>query len=163
VTAFCDSTNGGNVMPHREKTRPGRCPEPELIALRTLMINQVREVFCQKKLLASLIYILVVSPWPSLSRRLYAASPFVVLQQAPSRSRHRTAQVVMDGSLTDRTSSGDLPLPQPRLKAEAGDFLNLTHGLCSREHNPCNVAIPVMCPPDCNCHISIRKPLSADT
>ena len=115
-------------MPHREKTRPGRCPESELIALRTLMINQVREVFCQKKFLASLIYILVVSPWPSLSRRLYAASPFVVLQQAPSRSRHRTAQVVMDGSLTDRTSSGDLPLPQPRLKAEAGDFLNLTHG-----------------------------------
>src|SRR5438874_1260667 len=37
-------------------------------------------------------------------------------------------QVVMDGSLTDRTSSGDLPLPQPQLKAEAEDFLDLTHG-----------------------------------
>jgi len=34
----------------------------------------------------------------------------------------------MDGSLTDRTSSGDLPLPQPQLKAEAEDFLDLTHG-----------------------------------
>jgi hypothetical protein len=29
-----------------KKTRPGRYPEQELIALRTLMINQVREVFC---------------------------------------------------------------------------------------------------------------------
>src|SRR6266478_21160 len=37
-------------------------------------------------------------------------------------------QVVMDGSLTDRTCSGDLPLPQPQLKAEAEDFLDLTHG-----------------------------------
>src|SRR6266851_445174 len=43
-------------------------------------------------------------------------------------SRCRPLQVVMDGSLTDRTSSGDLPLPQPQLKAEAEDFLDLTHG-----------------------------------
>ena len=42
--------------------------------------------------------------------------------------RCRPLQVVMDGSLTDRTSSGDLPLPQPQLKAEAEDFLDLTHG-----------------------------------
>ena len=28
-----------------EKTRPGPCPEPELIALRTLMINQARQGF----------------------------------------------------------------------------------------------------------------------
>jgi len=28
-----------------EKTRPGRCPEPELIALRTLMINRARQRF----------------------------------------------------------------------------------------------------------------------
>jgi hypothetical protein len=34
----------------------------------------------------------------------------------------------MDGSLIDRTSSGDLPLPQPQLKAEAEDFLDLTPG-----------------------------------
>jgi hypothetical protein len=41
--------------PAGQKTRPGRCPEPEIMALRTLMINQARdldgklpivEVFC---------------------------------------------------------------------------------------------------------------------
>ena len=41
--------------PYGEKTRPGPCPEPELIALRTLLINQAREVFCQGNSPASLI------------------------------------------------------------------------------------------------------------
>src|SRR6266513_468808 len=36
--------------------RPGRCPEQKLIALRTSMINQSREVFCQGRFPASLIY-----------------------------------------------------------------------------------------------------------
>src|SRR5258708_7400510 len=72
-------------------------------------------------------------------------------------------EVFMNGALANRTSAGYGPLPQPQLAAEAEYFSDFTHGLCSREHNPCNVAIPVMCPPDCNCHISIRKPLSADT
>ena len=38
-----------------QKTRPGCCPEPEIIPLRTLMINQAREVFCQRRFPASLI------------------------------------------------------------------------------------------------------------
>jgi len=38
-------------------------------------------------------------------------------------------QVVMDRStLADRRSSDDLPLPQLEFKAEAQDFLDLTHG-----------------------------------
>ncbi len=53
-----------------EKTRPGRCPEPELIALRPLMINQAREVFCQGRFPASLIYVLIVSPWPAVPSTL---------------------------------------------------------------------------------------------
>ena len=35
------------LIAYGQKTRPGRCPEPEIIAQRTLMINQAREVFCQ--------------------------------------------------------------------------------------------------------------------
>ena len=42
-------------MPHGKKARPGRCTEQELIALRTLMINQAREVFCQGIFSASLV------------------------------------------------------------------------------------------------------------
>src|SRR5438034_8615102 len=42
--------------------------------------------------------------------------------------RRHFLQVVMDRTLTDRTSSGDLPLPQPQLEAEAEDFLDLAHG-----------------------------------
>jgi hypothetical protein len=38
-----------------QKTRPGRGPEPEIIPLRTLMVNQAREVFCQRRFPASLI------------------------------------------------------------------------------------------------------------
>jgi hypothetical protein len=83
--------------------------------------------------------------------------------RSPDPGRGRFLEIVMDCSLADRTGSGDLPLPQPQLKVKAEDFLGLTHGLCSREHNPCNVPDPVMCPTDRNCHISSRKPLSADT
>ena len=43
------------AWPYGKKTRPGRCTEQELIALRTLMINQAREVFCQGRFPASLI------------------------------------------------------------------------------------------------------------
>ena len=52
-------------MSYGEKTRPGRCPEQQLIAQRPLMINQAREVFCQGRLPASLIYV-VVSPSPAV-------------------------------------------------------------------------------------------------
>jgi hypothetical protein len=51
--------------PCRQKTRPGLCPEPEIIPLRPLMINQAREVFCQRRLPASLIYVLIVTSCPS--------------------------------------------------------------------------------------------------
>jgi hypothetical protein len=53
-------------MAYGRKTRPGRCTEQELIALRTLMINQAREVFCQGRFPATLIqYVRIVSPWPA--------------------------------------------------------------------------------------------------
>src|SRR6516165_4473815 len=42
--------------------------------------------------------------------------------------RRRFLQVVMDRTLANRTSSGDLSLPQLEFKAEAQDFLDLTHG-----------------------------------
>ncbi len=42
-------------FPYGKKTRPGRCTEQELIALRTSMIIQAREVFCQGRVPASLI------------------------------------------------------------------------------------------------------------
>ena len=50
--------------PYGEKTRPGCCHEQELIALRTLMINQAREVFCQGRFSASLIYVLIENRCP---------------------------------------------------------------------------------------------------
>ena len=40
-------------------------------------------------------------------------------------------QVVMDRTLADQASSGDLPLRQLESKAEAQDFLDLSHGHCS--------------------------------
>ncbi len=73
-----------------EKTRPGRCPEPELIALRPLMINQAREVFCQGRFPASLIYVLIVSPWPAVP------STFMPL---PFRSTSAGPPVVLDTAL----------------------------------------------------------------
>src|SRR6266403_5872364 len=69
---------------------PGRCPEPEIIALRTLMINQAREVSCQGRFPASLIYVLIVSPWPAVP------STFMPL---PSRSTSAGPPVVLDTAL----------------------------------------------------------------
>src|SRR5712664_2379545 len=72
-----------------KKTRPGRCPAPTLTALRTLMINQAREVSCQGRFPASLIYVLIVSPWPAvpstfmpLPSRSTSAGPLVFLDTA---------------------------------------------------------------------------------
>src|SRR5260370_37481782 len=75
--------------PHGQKTRPVRCPYAELIALLTLMINQAREVSCQRRFPVSLICVLIVSPWPAvpssfmpLHSRSTSAGPPVVLDTA---------------------------------------------------------------------------------
>ena len=49
-----------------KKTRPGQCPEQQLIAQRPSMINEAREVLCQRRFSASLIYVLIVSPSPAV-------------------------------------------------------------------------------------------------
>ena len=74
--------------PYGEKTRPGPCPEPELIALRTLMINQAREVFCQGRFPAS--FVLIVSPSPAV--------PSTVMP-LPSRNTSAGRPVVLDTAL----------------------------------------------------------------
>jgi hypothetical protein len=64
-----------------KKLVPGRCPERQLIAQRPSMINQAREVFCQARFPASLIYALIVSPSPAVPSTL-CRFPLVILQQA---------------------------------------------------------------------------------
>src|SRR5215472_9287064 len=72
--------------PCGEKTRPGHCPERQVIAQRPSMINQAREVFCQGRFPASLICVLIVSPSPAVpptfmplpSRNTSAGRPVVV-------------------------------------------------------------------------------------
>src|SRR5437763_4066222 len=76
--------------PYGEKTRPGPCPEPELIALRTLMINQARQRFCKWRFPASLIYVLIVSPSPAV--------PSTVMP-LPSRNTSAGRPVVLDTAL----------------------------------------------------------------
>src|SRR5882762_8739323 len=98
---FCESLKIRSILrrssrvprqasPYGEKTRPGRCPEPELIALRTLMINRARQRFCQGRFPASLIYVLVVSPSPAVP------STFIPL---PFRSTSAGPPVVLDTAL----------------------------------------------------------------
>ena len=71
------------LPPFGQRTRPGRCHEPEIIALCTLMINQAREVFCQRSSPASFI----CADWEPMVGGpvdFYAASlSYIVLQQAP--------------------------------------------------------------------------------
>jgi hypothetical protein len=73
-----------------EKTRPGHCPEQQLIAQRPSMINQAREAFCQGRFPASLIYVLIVSPSPAVP------SLFMPL---PSRNTSAGRPVVLDTAL----------------------------------------------------------------
>ena len=47
--------------PYGEETRPGQCPEQQLIVRRPSMINEAREVLCQRRFSASLIYVLIVN------------------------------------------------------------------------------------------------------
>src|SRR6266481_6002948 len=68
-----------------QKTRP--CPELEIITLRTLMINQAREVFCQRRFPASLIHVLIVSPPPAVPS---------ILMPLPFRSTSAGPPVVLD-------------------------------------------------------------------
>ena len=57
------------TIPNGEKTRPGYCPEQQLFARRPSMINEAREVFCQGRFPASLIYVLTVNPYGQKTRR----------------------------------------------------------------------------------------------
>ena len=57
-----------------QKTRPGRGPEPEIIPLRTLMVNQAWEVFCQRRFPPSLIYVADPEPTCICPVNSYAAS-----------------------------------------------------------------------------------------
>ena len=73
-----------------EKTRPGHCPERQVIAQRPSMINQAREVFCQGRFPASLICVLIVSPSPAVP------PTFMPL---PSRNTSAGRPVVLDTAL----------------------------------------------------------------
>src|SRR5437660_3790810 len=62
-------------------------------------------------------------------KRFFGAFFIPIFRQWPADpGRRGFLQVVMDRTLANRTSSGDLPLPQLDFKAEAQDFLDLTHG-----------------------------------
>ena len=73
-----------------EKTRPGQCPEQQLIAQRPSMINEAREVLCKGRFPASLIYVLIVSPSPAVP------PTFMPL---PSRNTSAGRPVVLDTAL----------------------------------------------------------------
>ena len=58
--------------PYSQEIRPGRCPDPEIIALRVLMINQAQEV--SGRFPASLIYVADREPIAGCPVNPYAAS-----------------------------------------------------------------------------------------
>ena len=62
-------------------------------------------------------------------KRFFDAFFIPVFRQWPADPGPRGfLQVVMNRTLANRTSSGDLSLPQLEFKAEAQDFFDLTHG-----------------------------------
>src|SRR6267378_2484212 len=96
------------TIPHGQKTRPGRCPDQELIALRKLMINKAREVSCQGRFPASLIYVLIASPSPAVPS---------TLMPLPSRSTSAGPPVVLDTALLPCS------FPPPAAKETRSDCL----------------------------------------
>jgi hypothetical protein len=54
--------------------------------------------------------------------------------------------LLVSGPEANRATAGDLPQPQAHFKLQSKNFFDLAHGLCSREHNPCNVPDRVMWP-----------------
>ena len=76
VFLWCGTTLsvGREGIPYGEKTRPGHCPEEEIIPLRTLTINQAREVYCKRRIPASLNICADCEPIAGCRVDLYAAS-----------------------------------------------------------------------------------------
>src|SRR6266576_5326406 len=70
------------------------------------MINQAREVFCQRRFLASLIYVLIVSPPPAVPS---------ILMPLPSRSTSAGLPVVLDTALLP---CSPLPLAAKETKSD---------------------------------------------
>jgi len=94
-------------IPYSEKTGPGHGSEQRLIAQRPPVINQAREVFCQGRFPASLIYVLIVSPSTAVP------PTFMPL---PSRNTSAGRPVVLDTALLPR------PFLPPSEKETICDF-----------------------------------------
>src|SRR5215471_20962899 len=62
--AVCLQYAREEYIAYGEKTGPGHYSEQQLIAKRPPLIKQAREVLCQGRFPASLIYVLIVSPSP---------------------------------------------------------------------------------------------------
>jgi hypothetical protein len=55
-------------------------------------------------------------------------------------------QKALHGPFAHLTDRRNLAFPEVDFMMESEYFSDLTHGLCSREHKPCNVPAIVMCP-----------------
>jgi len=70
------------MTPYGEETRPGQCPEQQLIAQRPSMINQAREVFCQGRFPAFLNICAHCEPIARCPVDFLCRFPLVIFQQA---------------------------------------------------------------------------------
>src|SRR5215470_1518393 len=73
--------------------------------------------------------LLVDAPRRRPVQRLFHLAILPACGQRPGDpGRLGAPQILMDGRLSDRTTAGDLPLPQFMLEAESQNFLDLSHG-----------------------------------
>src|SRR6266404_4145992 len=107
---YCQSFYRCHSYPHGQKTRPGRCPDQELIALRKLMINKAREVSCQGRFPASLIYVLIASPSPAVPSTLMplpsrSTSPVLLSLSVHSSRNIRSKRPRREGGTRSRRAN----------------------------------------------------------
>src|SRR6266536_3868048 len=104
------------------------------------------EFFVKMSKIRSGLAVFVDTPRSRPQQGLFQSAIIPAFGQRPGHARRLGAfQILINRSLSDRATAGDLPLPQPQLVAESQYFFELSHGVCSREHTPWNVPDRIMC------------------
>ena len=92
-------------------------------------VRMALEFFVETRKIRSGLAAFVDAPRRRSKQGLFQSAIIPAFGQRPSDARRLGAfQILINGSVSDRATAGDLPLPQPELVAESQNFFELSHG-----------------------------------
>src|ERR1700675_884518 len=92
-------------------------------------MGMASEFFVKMRKIGSGLTVFVDTPRSRPEQGLFQSSIIPAFGQRPGHARRMGAfQILINLSVSDRATAGDLPLPQPELVAESQYFFELSHG-----------------------------------